>query len=235
MPVLSCEQLPKDGDARRAEIPIDNLVIAGWTGRNKEAMEAHIKELEEIGVARPKTTPIFYRGAADLLTTDGAIEVVGDDSSGEVEFVLIAQQGTMWLGVGSDHTDRKVETQNVSISKQACAKPVGSQLWAYEEVIDHWDQLMLRSWAVTGGDASLYQEGPVTTMLAPEELIGRYSQHIGGAADGDLADGTLMYCGTLAVIGGVCPMDAFRIELDDPVLGRKITHEYAVTCLPNEG
>ena len=29
---------------------IKNLVIAGWTGRNVAALEAHIKELEAIGV-----------------------------------------------------------------------------------------------------------------------------------------------------------------------------------------
>ena len=28
---------------------IDSLVIAGWTGRNVQALEAHIKELEAIG------------------------------------------------------------------------------------------------------------------------------------------------------------------------------------------
>ena len=33
---------------------IDSLVIAGWTGRNVVALEAHIKELEAIGVKRPK-------------------------------------------------------------------------------------------------------------------------------------------------------------------------------------
>ena len=31
-----------------------NLVIAGWTGRNVEALEAHIRELEALGVKRPK-------------------------------------------------------------------------------------------------------------------------------------------------------------------------------------
>ena len=67
---------------------IDSLVIAGWTGRNVAALEAHIKELEAIGVKRPKTVPIFYRTAYSLLTTAMSIEVMADKSSGEVEFVL---------------------------------------------------------------------------------------------------------------------------------------------------
>jgi len=34
-------------------IAITQLVIAGWTGRDKVAMEHHIAELEALGVARP--------------------------------------------------------------------------------------------------------------------------------------------------------------------------------------
>jgi hypothetical protein len=43
---------------------VKSLVVAGWTGRNVAALEAHIKELEAIGVKRPKTVPIFYRWRA---------------------------------------------------------------------------------------------------------------------------------------------------------------------------
>ena len=31
---------------------VKNLVVAGWTGRNVAALEAHIKELEAVGVKR---------------------------------------------------------------------------------------------------------------------------------------------------------------------------------------
>ncbi len=33
----------------------------------------------------------------------------------------------LFVGVGSDHTDRKAETINVSLSKQMCAKPVSRE------------------------------------------------------------------------------------------------------------
>ena len=85
---------------------INNLIIAGWTGRDKGAMEAHIKELEALGVARPASTPIFYRVAGSRLTTADSIQVSGESSSGEVEFVLTNIEGELWVGVGSDHTDR---------------------------------------------------------------------------------------------------------------------------------
>ena len=124
---------------------IKNLVVAGWTGRNTAALEAHIKELEALGVKRPKSVPIFYRNAVSLLTTADTIQVMGDKSSGEVEFVLYSLDDGLWVGVGSDHTDRKAETINVTLSKQMCAKPVGPTLWRYDEVKPHWDKLTLRS------------------------------------------------------------------------------------------
>ena len=208
---------------------INNLVIAGWTSRNAAALEAHIKELEALGVRRPKTVPIFYRVAASLLTVDNAIEVVGDASSGEVEVVLYALPDGLWIGVGSDHTDRKAEAIGVTLSKQMCGKPVCPKLWRYDEVAPHWEQLMLRSFIHVGNQRQLYQEGRVALMRTPEELIRLYSK-------GDrLAPGTAMFCGTLAVHGLIANADVFEIELEDPVLGRKLSHQYSIISLPDEG
>jgi hypothetical protein len=125
-----------------AEVKISELVIAGWTGRDEAALKKHIKELEEIGVKPPKTTPIFYRVSANLFCHSEEIQVSGPDTSGEVEV--------------SDHTARKAETIGVSLSKQLCAKPVSRDSWRYDEVKPHWEKLVPRSWA----DGELYQEGP---------------------------------------------------------------------------
>jgi hypothetical protein len=208
---------------------IKSLVVAGWTGRNLAALEAHIKELEALGVKRPKSTPIFYRVAHTLLTTKDSIEVVGGHSTGEVEFVLYALPDGLWVGVGSDHTDRKAEAIGVTLSKQMCGKPVGSRLWRFDEVKPHWDRLMLRAHATSGGKRRLYQEGSVAAMRAPDELIRLYDQK------GALAPGTAMLGGTLAVHGGIAPAERFDMELEDPVLGRKLTHGYDIVTLPDEG
>ena len=154
---------------------------------------------------------------------------MADKSSGEVEFVLYALDDGMWVGVGSDHTDRKAETVGVTLSKQLCAKPVGATLWRYDEVKPHWDRLTLRSYASGGGQQRLYQEGPVTNMRSPEELIRLYT---GGDR---LAPGTAMFCGTFAVHGGIAYDGTFEMELDDPVLKRKLTHSYRIVSLPDEG
>ncbi len=201
---------------------VQHLIIAGWTGRDEVALSKHIRELEEIGVKAPKTTPIFYRVAASLYTHAAAIEVSGPDTSGEVEFVLLQKADGLWVTVGSDHTDRKAETIGVSLSKQLCAKVACPDAWPYVEVKPHWEKLMLRSWA----DGALYQEGPVSAMRSPEDLTQRY---------GGLVPGAVMFCGTLAAKGGIRPAGRFRIELEDPVLRRRLQHEYRVTVLPVEG
>ena len=208
---------------------IEALVIAGWTGRDHAALEKHIRELEALGVKRPKTTPIFYRAAASLLTTADTIEVLGEHSSGEVECVAYSLADGTWIGLGSDHTDRKAEAVGVSLSKQMCAKPVSREIWRWEDVSPHWDALVLRSYVGLDGERRLYQEGAVAAMRPLPELFRLYS----GAER--LAAGTAMFCGTLAAHGGITPAPSFEMELDDPVLRRKITHRYRVRTLPDEG
>jgi hypothetical protein len=207
-------------------LPIDQAVIAGWTGRDPVARDKHIAELEAIGIARPASTPIYYRVSARRLTTADSIEVCGGDSSGEVEFVLIGWQGRTFVGLGSDHTDRKVETYSVTVSKQMCDKPIASELWELEDVIGHWDQMILRSWAWIDGARVLYQEGTLDAMLPVEELIHR---GFGGAG---LPDGCAMFGGTFAAKGGIRPASRFECELEDPVLKRSIRHAYDVIELP---
>ena len=204
-----------------AEMRIDELVIAGWTGRDEQALRKHIKELEDIGVKPPKSTPIFYRVAANLFCHADEIQVSGPDTSGEAEFVLLKTEGELRVAVGSDHTDRKAETIGVSLSKQLCAKPVSAAWWSYDEAKPHWERLVLRSWS----DGELYQEGTVAAMRTPEDLLGRYP----------LKTGWAMFCGTLAAKGGIRPAKRFRMELEDPVLKRKLAHVYAVKVLPVEG
>jgi hypothetical protein len=220
-------------DARGGSTPltlaIDQAVIAGWTGRDPVARDKHIAELAAIGIARPATTPIYYRCSARRLTTEDQIEVCGNDSSGEVEFVLIGWEGRTFVGLGSDHTDRKVESYSVTVSKQMCDKPIAPVLWELEEVIGHWDRMILRAYAWTGGKRELYQEGTLDAMLPVDELIRR------GFEGGKLPDGCAMFGGTFAAIGGIRPADRFECELEDPVLKRIIRHAYDVIALPVRG
>lgn len=218
--------LHKGQAAEAKEVSVNKAIVAGWTGRDRAALEKHIRELEELGVARPATTPIYYRVSAARITTAPVIETTGEASSGEVEFVLGQWAGELWVGVGSDHTDRQVETYNVTVSKQMCEKPVAPEFWRFADVAPHWDQIVMRSWIQENGARVLYQEGSVAAMLDPMSLIEGYE---GKRA---LDDGALMFCGTFAAKGGIRPADDFEFEIHDPVLGRTIRHGYKLVKLP---
>jgi hypothetical protein len=217
-------------DARGSRTPltlsIRQAVVAGWTGRDPVARDKHIAELAAIGIAPPASTPIYYRVSARRLTTAERIECTGPDSSGEVEFVLIGSQGRVYVGLGSDHTDRKVEAYSITVSKQMCDKPLAPVVWDLDEVNDHWDAIVLRSFAWIGGERVLYQEGKLDGMLPVADLVA------GGFGAAGIPDGCAMFGGTFAAKGGIRPASRFEYEIEDPVLGRSIRHGYDVVELP---
>ncbi len=201
------------------------LVIAGWAGRDEASLRHHIAELAELGIAPPSKTPLFYAAAARLLTQAPVLEVLGTDSSGEAEPLLVRVGDEVLIGLASDHTDRQAEAWSVPHSKQLCGKPVAPVLWRFKDVAPHWDRLVLRAWipGAAPGARVLYQEGAVASLRRPDELA---------ELAGGLAAGTAMLCGTLGAIGGIRPSSVFRMQLHDPVLGRAIDHEYAISALP---
>jgi hypothetical protein len=110
-----------------------------------------------------------------------------------------------------------------------CDKPIASDFWAFDDVIAHWDRLTLRSFIDEKGERTIYQEGSVAAMIEPRALMTAAS---GG---GELSDGTMMFCGTLAAKGGIRPSHRFDFEIEDPVMKRKITGGYGVKTLLNMG
>jgi len=204
-------------------VAVRDLVLGGWSGRNQDHVQAHIRELAALGISAPVETPVFYRVAASLVTTASWIDVAGTDSTGEVEFVLFDHGGEMWVGVGSDQTDRKVEAIGITISKQLCAKPVSTEVWAFSEIESHWDELRLRSFTMQDGRMELYQDASVAQIRHPRNLLELY---------GRFGAGTVLFSGTPPVLRGFEWSDRFRMELIDPVLGRTLRHEYQIRALP---
>ncbi|MDQ8033756.1 MAG: DUF2848 domain-containing protein [Bordetella sp.] len=213
-------------DARVIDVEINQLVVAGWAGRDRDAIEHHIEELAALGVPRPSTVPLYYRIAENQLTQAASVQALGEESSGEAETFVFKAGGELYVSLASDHTDRKLESVSVAFSKQACIKPVAREAWRHAEVAGHWDELVLRAYIVEGGKEVVYQDGPLATLQNPLDLIKGY------AGDAGLAEGTGMTCGTVAAIGGIRPSTTFIMELHDPVLGRSLRHRYDVTTLP---
>ena len=211
---------------------IDHLVMAGWAGRDAAAVEAHIRELEELGTPRPSRTPVFYRVSSSLLTTADVVQVVGTETSGEVEFVLVKLADGLWVGLGSDHTDRGLERSNVALSKQLCAKVAAPTLWRFDDVAEHWDQLVLRAWAHRGGERQLYQQGAAAAILPPARLLELYEQ-----AEVALPVGGAMFGGTIPVVDAIAPADAFdhgAVPTTLPSMGDRFSTRCATEVRPNE-
>src|SRR5690606_19900630 len=99
--------------------------------------------------------------------------------------------------------------------------------WPFAEVADHWDQLIIRSWIDENDTQTLYQEGPLSSLRTPQDLILGLT---GGEAA--LPENTGMICGTVGAIGGIRPSARFTMELFDPVLKRSIRHGYTIETLP---
>jgi hypothetical protein len=215
--------------ANRLSVEISELIVAGWAGRDRAAVDHHIQELAELGVAPPKSVPLYYRVGENNLTQSRQIQVLGEASSGEVECFLFASAGELYVTIASDHTDRELEAFGVAQSKQICPKPIASIAWRFDEVVDHWDQLLVRSWIEEDGRRTLYQEGHLASLLSPRDLIGKFDPT---STSVRLPDGMGMICGTVAVIGGIRPASSFEMELYDPKLERSIAHRYTVQSLP---
>ncbi|MFA6444183.1 MAG: DUF2848 domain-containing protein, partial [Sterolibacterium sp.] len=200
-------QIDAGAKSRQLEVDIDSFIVAGWAGRDLAATEHHIEELARLGVARPSAIPLYYRVAENQLTQAPRIQVVGADSSGEVETLVFMAEGEMYVSLTSDHTDRKLESRSVALSKQLCAKPVATVAWRFADVADHWDDLVIRSYIRENGSEVLYQEGALNALRTPSDLIAGY--RAGGAT---LPPGAAMSCGTVGAIGGIRPASSFTME-----------------------
>lgn len=194
----------------------DVVIVAGFTGRDKEEVDRHLEELRQVGVETPEEVPSFYLVPSLLAVQTDKIVVPHHETSGEVEVAIIQTDGQRWVTVASDHTDRRLEKRDILSSKLACPKVLADVAWPYEDLAAHWDLLDLRSWV---DEDVLYQDGKAAELLAPEDLIavlpfGRYSGSF------------ILLCGTTPAIGGIRAHTAFAAELYDPILMRSIRLSY---------
>jgi hypothetical protein len=218
-------------EGREGQTPLSfivrHIVCAGYTSRDRADAERHIRELESLGIARPKDVPVFFAVASYLATVEQIVEVQGPFTSGEVEFALILGPGGPWVTVASDQTDRFVERHSVPAAKQLCSKVLAPTVWPLAEVEDHWDDLELRAWVRSGRKRRLYQEAKLGSLLAPSAILAGLRRRVGR-----VVDGVVLLSGTVPTVDGqVVYGDAYELELVDPHLGRAIRTQYAVRVL----
>lgn len=217
----------RPGQALKYEaLSIGQVLIAGYTGRDRQLVMEHIAELELLGVAPPGRIPTIFVVPPAVVSSEPRIAVSGPKTSGEAEFCLFVHEGRVLVGVGSDHTDRQHETVDVTESKAMCPKPVSSTVWDLADVEDHWDVLELRSWITDQRGRRIYQDGKVDSMMTVPDLLAALRD----AGYADLND-RLVFGGTLPTAEGFVFGTRFEVELRDPVLNRTLSHGYDIVLL----
>jgi len=203
------------------------VLIAGWSGRDKTGVQHHIDELAALGIAPPSQTPLFYEVSRDRLNWSGCLQEVGTDSGGEVELLLWRLEGALFIGLGSDHTDRALEAHSIALSKQICDKPVSDHVIALDTLTHPLDDLRLTCDIRENGRWTAYQAGGLNGLIPPLDLLSLAEQRGAIGATDNLA----MFCGTLPAIGGVRPADEYRMALKHGQDQTLISLEYRVQRL----
>jgi hypothetical protein len=209
---------------------VSRVVNAGYVGRDEAAVRRHIEELQHEGVAPPPSVPMLFPVFSANVTTADQIETIEQKTSGEVEFVLLMQGENMFVGIGSDHTDRPLEAVDLIKSKQACPNVLGRSIWDFEDVRGHWDDLVMQSWTrPTPADPwTLYQNATVASILPPLHLLELVRSRLSDRRIDDM----MIFSGTIPIVEGkVIYGSGFRCALVDPVLQRSLHCTYEIVHL----
>lgn len=210
-------------DGRPRHFDLEMIVVAGYTGRDRDAVMHHIDELAEIGIPPPPMVPMYWKFPPWLAMNSERMVVVGDQTSGEAELLLVIDGDEIFVSLASDHTDRAAEAIDIALSKAICPKMVAQEAWTATSVEGRWGQLELHSRVVIGGVEVAYQEGSCSSLVPPLELLA----NLPFLRPRCFA----MLTGTVPVIGGLRPADRFRGQLHDPRTGRTIALDYDIVSL----
>ena len=213
---------------RELAFTYSRMVNAGYVGKNQEEVRRHIEELAAKGIPGPKSVPVLYPVVCHALTTDSVIEVYGSETSGEVEYVLcVVSEDEVYVGLGSDHTDRHLEETDIPRSKQICPNLMGQTVWPLEEVESHWDDLLIAANVVKDGKDTLYQEGHLGLLLNPAELMSFVKSKIGGPLEN-----LIIFSGTMGMLTGEFVFgERFSAKLMDEKLNRQLEISYDIRPL----
>ena len=203
-----------------------SLCAAYLTGLS-ETMRAFVAwpQWVDVGLIIALFMGIHHIGLHALDTSD-AVFVQSTQTSGEVEIVIYVSD-KIYIGVGSDHTDRALETVSIPGSKQACVNHLATKFWIWDDIADSWDDCILRSWV----DGRLYQEVGVDKFLSPPDVLSVLRERVSNVPKRDF----IVYCGTYVSVDKALGFGSnWRYQLEAPKLNRQIDAQYEVIDILKE-
>lgn len=216
------------GTATPRRVPVTRAFNLGSATRKATEAEYHQREMADVGVtiAFDVPAPRIYPLAPQMVTTADEVLVHGDRTSGEVEIVLLVDGDEVFVGVGSDHTDRALEQISIPWSKQACPNVLAPTIWRWEDVASHWDRCELHS----SVDGRTYQQVSTSVFLSPPDVLAVLRERMT-----TLPASFVVFCGTyVSVDGRLGYGDHWEFSLHDPELGRTLSHGYDVVPMMAE-
>ena len=234
MPTLDLTVRRADGATEPVSIEMQRVANCGIAARDTEPdrIDEMFDELAMTGIERPDELPMVVPKPPHLLTTETEIAVNATTTGGELEFVLLPTADRTYVGVGVDHKDDWLTDQNLHRANSSCPSVLAKEVWLLNDVRDHWDDLRLSCWTGVGAERELYQRTTLDAYLEPEALL--------AAVDSKTTEslvGTAVWSGTVTT-GGDGVVDArpdvtygdfYAMELYDPELNRRLSHQYDVS------
>ncbi|MFD5824129.1 DUF2848 family protein [Lentzea sp. NPDC060358] len=189
MTTFTLDVLGTGGEPQTLVTTPRRLYNLGSATVDPDAARAHQQEVADVGVriAFDIPAPRIYPMSVNSVTTDDRIGVHSATTSGEVELVLVVHEGEVFLGVGSDHTDRVLEKHSIIWAKQYCPSVLGRRVWRWSEIAPRWEHLVLECTV----DGELYQRVNASVFLPPDRIVEILTERVGS-----LPSSYLVYCGT---------------------------------------
>ena len=169
--------------------------------------------IDRLFVSRKGDTTL-YPVPVSRLTADVGFQAAGAGCAPDAGLALVGAGAGMLVAAASDH--RPADDPPGAASHD---KPLGREAWRYAEIAGHLDEFMIRA---SGGGGAPWQEAAAGEGL---DVAGALSVFGGEVAPGDAVIVTgLPFIG--ASVGG-----PYVVEVEDPVLDRRLTLHYAIDNL----
>lgn len=186
---------------------------------------AHQQEVADVGVqiAFDVPAPRVYPMTPSSVTTDEMVGSHHGRTSGEAEIVLLVDGDEMYVGIGSDHTDRELERTSIIWSKQYSPSVLGRRVWSWRYLERHWDDLVVESTV----DGVAYQSSKASVFLAPPAILDRLAERAVR-----LPSSYLVFCGTYTSIDNTIRFGrTWSATLRNTVDGSQLSLSYEVVDL----